>query len=137
MHPSVSNICKVVANAIGIGYQIVMDDKEEEEVCFGQADMQSKFVEKEVKKLKREENITPSSFNHMNSPIQKYPQQTDRYNYGVLALWYNLFYLKDNGIIVDDSTTTLTKSKINVKSIRHQMLPYLFCLKFYFSNLEK
>ena len=53
MQTSVSNICKVVAKAIGIGYQIVMDDKEEEEVYFGQADTQSKFVEKEVNKLKR------------------------------------------------------------------------------------
>ena len=33
--------------------------------------------------------------------------------------------------------TTLAESKINVRSIRHQMLLYLFCMKFYFSNLEK
>ena len=137
MQSSVNNIRQVVAKAIGIGYQIVMDDKEEEEVYFGDADMQSKFVEREVNKLKKDKNITASSFNHMNSPTHKYPQQTDGHNCGVLALWYNLFYLKDKGYIVDDSTTTLAKSKINVRSIRHQMLLYLFCMKFYFSNLEK
>ena len=87
----------VVVKAIGIGYQIMMDDKEEEEVYFGQADMQNKFIKKEVNKLKREETITASSFKHMNSPNHKYPQQTDGYNCGVLALWYNLFYLKDQG----------------------------------------
>ena len=51
----------------------------------------------------------------------------------------NLFLLlyRARYIFVDDSTTTLANSKINVRSIRHQMLLYLFCLKFYFSNLEK
>jgi hypothetical protein len=114
-----------------------MNDNKEEEVYFGDADMQSKFVEMGEKQLIREKKITPSSFNHMNSATHKYPQQTDGQNCGVLARWYNLFYLKDKGYIVDDSTTTLEKSKINVRSIRHQMLLYLFCMKFYFRNLEK
>ena len=38
---------------------------------------------------------------------------------------------------MDDSTTTLGNSDINIKSIRHQVLLYLFCLKVYFSNPEK
>ena len=38
---------------------------------------------------------------------------------------------------MDDSTTTLANSKINVRSIRHQMILYLFSLKVYFSNSEK
>ena len=44
----------LVAKAIGIGYQFVMDDKKEEEVYFGQEDMQRNiFVVNEVKKLKK------------------------------------------------------------------------------------
>ena len=60
-----SNICKLIAKAIGIGYQIVLDNKEEKEVYFGQSDMQKKIVEKDLKKLKDEKNITASSFKHM------------------------------------------------------------------------
>ena len=137
MQPSLNNIRQVIAKEIGIGYQVVMNDKEEEDVYFGDADMQSKFVEMGEKKLKDDQNIKASSFNHMNSPTHKYPQQSDGHNCGVLALWYNLFYFKVKCYIVDDSTTTLAKSKIIVRSIRHQMLLYLFCMKFYFSNLEK
>ena len=49
----------------------------------------------------------------------------------------SIFVLKEKCYIADDSRTNLTDSEINVGSIRHQMLLYLFCLKFYFSNLEK
>ena len=137
MQSSLNNIRQVIAKAIGIGYQVVMDDKEEEEVYFGDADMQSRFVARELNLLKKDKNIIASSFKHMNSTSYTYPQQTDGHNCGVTALWYNLIYLKDKGYIVDESMTTLAKSKINVRSIRHQMLLYLFCMKFYFSNLEK
>ena len=98
MQASVSNIRIFVAKAIGLGYQFVMNDKKQEEVYFGQADMQRKsFVVNEVKKLKTEENITASSFNHMNSPHHKYPQQSDSYNCGVLALWYNIVICQREG----------------------------------------
>ena len=56
--------------------------------------MQSKFVEKELKKFKTDKNITASSFKHMESPSHKYPEQTDGYNCGVVYLWYKLFILK-------------------------------------------
>ena len=86
-----SKICKLIAKAIGIGYQIVLENKAEKEVYFGQADMQSKFVERDLKKLKEDKNITASSFKHMESPIHKYPEQNDDYNCGVVSLWYNFF----------------------------------------------
>ena len=117
MQKSVSKICMFVAKAIGLGYQFVMNEKKEEEVYFGQADMQIKFVEKDLQKLKTDEKITASSFQYMNSASHKYPQQTDGYNCGVIALWYNIFYLKEKGYIVDESITTLANSKINVGSI--------------------
>ena len=52
MQASVSKICMFVAKHVGIGYRFVMDDKKEEEIYFGQADMMNeKFVDKEVKQL--------------------------------------------------------------------------------------
>ena len=99
MQKSVSKIRMFVAKAFGIGYKFVMDDKKEEEIYFGQADMQrKKFVENEVKTLKKNKNITASSFNHMNSPQHKYPQQIDSFNCGVLALWYNLILSQREGL---------------------------------------
>jgi hypothetical protein len=53
MQASVSKIHMFVAKAIGIGYQFVINEKKEEEVYFGQADMQSeKFVEKLLRHYK-------------------------------------------------------------------------------------
>ena len=107
-----------VAKAIGLGYQFVMNEKKEEDVYFGQADMQSeKFVKKAVDKLQMNKNITASSFTHLNSPQHKYPHQTDGYSCGVLVLWYHLFDIKEKGFIKDGSTTTIGNSDINLRSI--------------------
>lgn len=99
--------------------------------------MKEKFVEKEVKQLQVDKKITASSFTHLNSPKHKYPKQNDGYNCGVFVLWYHLFYLKEKGFIVDESSATLGNSDINLTSIRHYMLLYLFCLKAYFSKSEQ
>ena len=47
MQKSVSMISMFVAKAIGLGYKFVMDNKKDEEVYFGQADMLNEnFVDK-------------------------------------------------------------------------------------------
>ena len=79
-----------------------------------------KFIQQTWKKLKDDKNITASSFKHMESPSHKYPQQSDSFNCGVVALWYNLFFLKERATLrmTQKQTLQIQKSMLDQSDIR-------------------
>ena len=62
--------------------------------------------------LQSMENITASSFTHINSPRHNYATQDDGINCGLYVLWYHILHLKEKGYINKESPPLATGSDI-------------------------